>query len=371
MQVQDQHTAENPEVRERSSLSWPKRLLYAALITITVEGLFIFIKFGEVIRPWGWDLVLELVFSFTYFVSLFWIYPHISSFIHSEKLHRFRKEVIDLFEGSSVILATLSLTILTKLLPLWIILWVLRTFYDISARFDLEAVRKSLMVNAILGLFFYYFVERERIRKQIRAEQLRYAELQKEEFRVQLQHLEDQVNPGFLFRSLGTLEELIETNEQAASHYVTHLSNLYRSFLNQKEQLVSLKEELDAAKSYYELLKVHFKDSLTITFDISKTGLQLQLPPGSLYQILEKIISSEASESKDLHIEITSEAERLQVIASPLTLQKGDFSASFLKKIEEQYSFLTSEKIRINRLENRMKIDLPLLQTESEGTISS
>lgn len=350
------------------STSWLKKLFYSVALTLIVEWINIYLKYGEFFVLPDWGLALELGFSFTYFVSLFWIYPYISTLTHSEKLSKFRKEVVDLVEGFSVVLATIILNISTKLIPLWVILWGLRTFYGITARFDMEAVRKSMVVNAILGLFFYYFVERERIRNQIRAEQLKYAELQKEEFRVQLQHLEDQVNPGFLFRSLETLEELIENNEKAASNYVTQLSNLYRSFLNQKDQLVTLKKEIDSAKAYYELLKVHFKDGLTISFDISKANLQLQLPPGCLHQILENIISLEVSRSNiNMTIQIMAGKDLLKIATTQTNPKKLILTEMSVEKIEEKYRFLTSEIIELNRFENYLEIKLPLLQAEAEG----
>ena len=368
MQVQDQNINRKKGALRSTSLSWPKKLLYAAILTVPIEWFFIYLKYGEIFRPLSWDLGIELIFSYTYFVSLFWIYPHISAFLHSEKIFRLKTQVINLIEGISVVLATLILTLLTKLIPIWLILLVLNKVYGITAIFDEEAVRRNIVLHAILGLFFYYFVERERIKRRIRAEHLRFAELQKEEFRGQLEHLEDQVNPRFLFRSLETLEDLIQKDQKEASTYVNNLSSLYRSFLNQKEQLVSLKEEIDAARAYHELLKIHFKNSLSIRFEISEASLILQIPPGSVYMILEHMISSEISLPKqDMTIDITSEEGRLKIICNNPELKTEGFAEKSVEKIEEKYRFLTTETIEINRLKGGLEIKLPLLQAEAEG----
>lgn len=368
MKTQDQNISRKNETLRSTYLSWPKKLLYAAILTVPIEWFFIYLKFGEIFRPFSWDLLVEVGFSYIYFVSLFWIYPHISAFIHSEKIYKLKTQFINLIEGVSVVLATLMLTLLTKLFPIWLLLLILKELYGINAIFDEEAVRRNIVVHAILGLFFYYFVERERIKKQIRAEHLRYAELQKEEFRGQLEHLEDQVNPRFLFSSLETLEGLIQKDEKEASSYVNNLSLLYRSFLNQKEQLVSLKEEINVARAYNELLKIHFNHSLSIKFNISEVSLHLQIPPGSVYMILDKMISSEISRPKqDLSIEIISEEDRLKIISNHPALKTEVFTEKSVEKIEEKYRFLTSESIKVNLFKDHIEIELPLLQSEAEG----
>lgn len=363
MQEKNQHTGKNPNIAERKSYSWLKMLLIAALLTVAVEWIFIYIKYGDIFLPLTWDLGLELLFSFIYFISLFWIYPHISAFIHSEKVYRLRSDLINFIEGVSVVLATLILTFLTKLFPIWIILWFLRMVSDINAQLDIEAVRETTVMHTILGLFFYYFVERERIRKQIHAERLRYAELQREEFKSQLELLEDQVNPGFLFRSLETLEELIEKNEDEATNYLNDLSFLYRSFLNQKEQLITLKEEVNAAKAYYGLLKSNSRDKISMQFDISNGFLNYQIPPGSLYFVLDRMISSKAADKPlDIHIETNSG------ILIIWTTKTGLFSEDALTIIKEKYRFLSVESIEVIQTENEFKVHLPLLQIENEVT---
>ncbi|MFD0977636.1 histidine kinase [Salinimicrobium gaetbulicola] len=361
MQTLDQNKLKQKRVLKITSLSWPKKLFFAAILTVAIEWIFIYLKFGEIFRPLTWDLGLELLFSYAYFVSLVWIYPHISAFIQSEKVYRLKTKFINVIEGVSVVLATLLLTLATKLLPIWLILLVLNEIYGINAYFDEEAVRRNVVLHAILGLFFYYFVERERIKKQIHAEQLHYAQLQREEFRGQLKNLEDQVNPGFLFRSLETLEELIKKNEQEATNYLNDLSFLYRSFLNQKEQLITLKEEVNVAKAYCGLLKSHYRDRISMQFDISNGFLNYQIPPGSLYFVLDRMISSNAADkSLDIHIETSSG------ILIIWTTKTGLFSEDALTVIKEKYRILSVESIEVIQTENEFKVHLPLLQIENE-----
>ncbi len=84
---------------------------------------------------------------------------------------------------------------------------------------------------AIITLFFYYFVERERSKKQLQKEMLHAARLQKENFQAQLQSLKSQVSPHFLFNSLNVLRSLIPQDTGKASEFTERLSDLYRAFL--------------------------------------------------------------------------------------------------------------------------------------------
>ena len=80
---------------------------------------------------------------------------------------------------------------------------------------------------------------------------------------AKFESLKNQIDPHFLFNSLNVLSSLIEENPENAQRFTTSLSKIYRYVLEQKDkELVSVEEELAFAKTYMNLLKMRFENSL-------------------------------------------------------------------------------------------------------------
>lgn len=345
---------------------WLAKVLIAVAITITIQLVFIYIKYGDIFVTLQFTSGLEFIFTFLYFLSLFWIYPKISRFIHSGVLNNIRSIFLNIIEGLAVIIATFLLTALTKILPLWILLIFLNANYeDISIQFDISALRQSLIVHAILGLFFYYFVERERIRKQMQAEQLRYAQLQRAEFKAQLEYLKNQVNPNFLFTSLQALDELITKDAGEAVIFVNRLSSVYRSFLHREVELVSLSEEIALVEAYIYILKVRFKDQIQFDINIATECSSLCILPGTLQVLIENAVSyNKFSDKKPLQVKVSAENERLIIKNNLQQLNQEKTSKAGLENIVGRYRHITDKAVEITETAKYFIISLPLLRME-------
>src|SRR5690606_25627710 len=94
--------------------------------------------------------------------------------------------------------------------------------------------------------------------------------------------LKSQIGPHFLFNSLNVLNGLIEENPDKAQEFVGELSLVYRYVLEQKDKaLVPLKEEIDFAQTYMNLVQKRFEEGLE--FEISgKIKDEMQIVPLSL-----------------------------------------------------------------------------------------
>ena len=130
---------------------------------------------------------------------------------------------------------------------------------------------------------------------------------------AQFESLKNQIDPHFLFNSLNVLSSLIEENPDNAQKFTTSLSKIYRYVLEQKDkELVPVEEELAFAKTYMNLLKMRFENS--ITFDLptdedwiasSLSMAEAKVVPLSLQLLLENTIKHNVvSETKPLHIKI-------------------------------------------------------------------
>ncbi len=176
--------------------------------------------------------------------------------------------------------------------------------------------------------------------------------------------LKNQIDPHFLFNSLNVLSSLIEENPENAQRFTTSLSKVYRYVLEQKDKdLVSVEEELAFAKTYMNLLKMRFENSLTYEIPIGQLNPEFKVVPLSLQLLLENTVKHNVvSEQKPLHIKIYIENEFL-VIKNNLQKKEvlQDRKGVGLQNIVDRYALISKKKMIIEQSENSFKVKLPIL----------
>ncbi|WP_429843802.1 LytS/YhcK type 5TM receptor domain-containing protein [Brevibacillus sp. FIR094] len=102
--------------------------------------------------------------------------------------------------------------------------------------------------------------------------------------------LQAQINPHFLFNTLGTIMSYCRTDPDQARNLIGHLSDIFRRNLKSKGNHHSLQEELDGIKSYLEIEKVRFGNRLKVNMEIDESLLGRKLPVLTLQPIVENAI---------------------------------------------------------------------------------
>ena len=96
---------------------------------------------------------------------------------------------------------------------------------------------------------------------------------------LKYQQLKSQISPHFLFNNISVLTGLIEENQEKAVKFSEDLSKVYRYFLDQEKQnLVTLKDEMSFANKYIDLLKVRFESALIFNNNVNETETLYILP---------------------------------------------------------------------------------------------
>jgi signal transduction histidine kinase len=108
--------------------------------------------------------------------------------------------------------------------------------------------------------------------------------------RAQLAYLEAQLQPHFLFNSLGAVLELAHEAPATAARMLRQLSALLRFAVHGHAQTVTLAEELDALEPYLEIQRLRFADWLTISRQASPEALGVRVPRMTLQPIVENAI---------------------------------------------------------------------------------
>lgn len=181
---------------------------------------------------------------------------------------------------------------------------------------------------------------------------------------AKFESLKNQIDPHFLFNSLNVLSSLIEENPESAQKFTSSLSKIYRYVLEQRDkELVSVEEELAFAKTYMNLLKMRFENSIFYELPEKVNNPEAKVVPLSLQLLLENTVKHNVvSEKKPLHIRIF---ERNNCLVVQNDLQKKevlkDRQGVGLNNIISRYAILSDRKVRITQSEKEFTVELPLL----------
>ena len=181
---------------------------------------------------------------------------------------------------------------------------------------------------------------------------------------AKFESLKNQIDPHFLFNSLNVLSSLIEENPDNAQKFTTSLSKIYRYVLEQKDKdLVTVQEELNFAKTYMNLLKMRFENSISFELPENYDNPEARVVPLSLQLLLENTIKHNiVSEQKPLHIKIFVKDNYL-VIQNDLQKKEilQDRQGVGLQNIISRYAILTQRKVIVNQSEKEFAVHLPIL----------
>lgn len=192
---------------------------------------------------------------------------------------------------------------------------------------------------------------------------------------AQFESLKNQLDPHFLFNSLNVLSALIDENPEQALRFTSSMSKIYRYVLDEKDkELVTVEEELEFAKTYCELLKTRFEDSVIFEVEVEEKVRKMFVVPLSLQLLLENAIKHNfATDSKPLVIKIYSENQQL-IVENNLQRREiiSEREGIGLSNIIQRYSLLTNDRVIIDQSEAYFKIKLPILKEKvsiSENSI--
>lgn len=217
----------------------------------------------------------------------------------------------------------------------------------------------ALLISSLYHVYYFMKALQQSTQEKIEVqEQLAKAS------EAQFQSLKTQLDPHFLFNSLNVLTALIEENPPKAQKFTEDMSKIYRYVLEQRDKkTVSVAEEISFAKSYAELLKTRFEDSVNFSFDMNPNFENHLVVPLSLQLLLENVIKHNfATTQKPLNIKVYTTSSYLMVENN---LQAREMPAGStgvgLKNIQQRYALLTHKEVNIIKNETVFRVEIPLI----------
>jgi two-component system, LytTR family, sensor kinase len=202
--------------------------------------------------------------------------------------------------------------------------------------------------------------------REVRAREVTAAHLETRLVEAQLQALQRQLHPHFLFNTLHAISALIHRDPERADLMIERLSDLLRITLDKVGvQEVTLAEELEYLRAYLDIEQVHFGDRLEVIYRIDAYALGALVPNLVLQPLAENAIRH-GLEPRMGHGRLTvtaareGDALRLQVIDNGRGMTPAAMSAA------NQGVGLSNTRSRLERLYGD-DAELALTPTEAGG----
>ncbi len=148
--------------------------------------------------------------------------------------------------------------------------------------FDWEMATYWALVAIVHALDYH----RESQEREITA-----AQLQTQLAEAQLEALQRQLHPHFLFNTLNTISALMHRDVHAADEMLVQLSDLLRLTLDRiGTQQVPLTDEVDFLRKYLEIEQTRFGDRLQVNIDVEPEVLDAPVPNLILQPLVENAL---------------------------------------------------------------------------------
>jgi signal transduction histidine kinase len=142
-------------------------------------------------------------------------------------------------------------------------------------------------------------------------------QLEKNVLESQLQLMQAQVEPHFLFNTLANVQHLVETDAQRASQVLESLIQYLRAALPQmREGATTLGREVDMARAFLEIHRVRMGSRMDFAIEVPDALKRRSFPPMMLISLVENAIKHGADpccECSNITISAADDGERLRV----------------------------------------------------------
>jgi two-component system, LytTR family, sensor kinase len=147
-------------------------------------------------------------------------------------------------------------------------------------------------------------------------ERLRAVEMQRLVSQAELQALQSQINPHFLFNALNTLYGIIPRESAGARRTVLNLADIFRYFLQPDKTYIPLEQELKIIHAYLDIERLRLGPRLETRIDVDEAALPVLIPILSIQPLVENAIKhgvSAQAEPGTLSLQVRRSSDHITV----------------------------------------------------------
>ncbi len=166
---------------------------------------------------------------------------------------------------------------------------------------------------------------------------------QNERRKSELDALQSQINPHFLYNALESLTWMVEgERNDDAVFMISQLAKLFRISLSKGRTIISVKDELQHAQSYMNIQKIRYKNTFSVTFAVDPSLYSYCTVKLILQPILENAINYGVSSMDDCgEIKVSGRQEEGTII---LAVTDNGIGIS-----EDEVDFLLTDSNRVHK----------------------
>ncbi|MDF2835502.1 MAG: proteinhistidine kinase [Paenibacillus sp.] len=202
---------------------------------------------------------------------------------------------------------------------------------------------------------------------------IRQKSLELERRKAQLNALQSQINPHFLFNALETIRmRSVIKKESETAKIIHNMAKLFRSALTWKRDMVAIREEMEFVNCFLEIQQYRFGDRLTFDISVEPEAEELLIPKFVYLPFVENAcIHGVEQVKKGGHIELRIHADKemayffIRDNGNGMPREQKEKIRSYLDEEEE-----LGERIGVQNVIYRLKLiygDAFLFELESES----
>lgn len=149
-------------------------------------------------------------------------------------------------------------------------------------------IRTVIIILSYFIILIIFWMEQQ----QYKMESLNRKAIEHERIKneIELNYLQQQLRPHFLFNSLNSIHALLQKDKEEAGKMLLLLSDFMRNSLTSKENIVAFEEEAELISKYLQIEEVRFGNRLKVEVEIPETCKQLQIPSFLLQPLIENAV---------------------------------------------------------------------------------
>lgn len=179
---------------------------------------------------------------------------------------------------------------------------------------------------------------------------------------MELKHLQNQINPHFLFNTLNTISKMAYLEDAHSTQgLIVSVSTLLRHSLGELDKHVTLKDEVGVVEDYFRIQKTRFSERIQFVTEIDEACLSFEIPRLTLQPLVENafihgIEQRESGGTISLQIYQTAEHMMIEVSDDGEGIEKEKIEALMSLSLERDDHVGHSTGIGLTNVIRRLQL---------------